>query len=361
MSTFQAPIRFFLGTHTPTGFVGTSQKDLYDPQDGWRVFLLKGGPGSGKSTLLKRLYATFADQEECEVFCCAGDPDSLDAVRIPGRKLCIIDATAPHNIDPRYWGAVEQPVCLSSCTNATTLHKQAQSIIPLVDEIGRMRTQCGRYLHAAATVFANSRRIQSDTLDRDKIHRLARRIALIEWGKPDTGILSGHAEKRFLSAVTPDGLVTFYETLQSLCPRIYAIEDEQGAAALCLLSALQQAAVTAGLRCITCPCPLFPNDGPEHLLLPSLGLAFTTSNSFHKADFPVFRRLHASRFCDREQLREKRQRLSFNRRAAVELLSEASSIAAAAKDLHHRLERYTTAAMDWEAYHTLCDTLQSTL
>ena len=361
MSTFQAPIRFFLGTHTPTGFVGTPREHLYDAQNGWRALLLKGGPGSGKSTLLKRLYTAFADEGDCEVFCCAGDPESLDAVRIPGRKLFVIDATAPHNMDPYYWGAVEQPVCLSACADSTALHKQADKILPLADEITRLQTQCGRYLRAAATVFSNSHRIQTDTINRDKIFRLAKRIALVEWGKPEKSTLPGHVVKRFLSAVTPDGLVTFYETLQSLCPRIYAVEDEQGAAGLLLLSALQEAAVTAGFTCISCPCPLFPNDGPEHLLIPALGLGFTTSNSFHKVDFPVFRRVHASRFCDVEELREKRQRLSFNRRAAVELLSEACALAATAKQLHHQLESYTTAAMDWEAYHTLCDALQETL
>ena len=148
-----------------------------------------------------------------------------------------------------------------------------------------------------------------------------------------------------------------YDTLQALCPRIYAIEDEHGAVGSRLLSHLQQIATADGKRCIACPCPLFPEAGPEHLLFPDLGLAFTVSNSFHKVDFPVFRHIHASRFLDTEQLRLRRGRLSFHRRAASELLKEATRLSAQAKAVHDQLEQYSVEAMDWEQYEQISDDL----
>lgn len=108
----------------------------------------------------------------------------------------------------------------------------------------------------------------------------------------------------------------FHQTLQTLCPRIYAVEDEHGAASRLLLAELRARALAAGLEIITCACPLSPYDKLEHLLIPSLGLGFTTSGGCHKADFPVYRRIHAARFTDADRLRQKRQILSFNRRAA---------------------------------------------
>ena len=49
-----------------------------------------------------------------------------------------------------------------------------------------------------------------------------------------------------------------------------------------------------------------------------------------------------------EGLRSRRQLLSFNRRAARELLSEAVSIAEEAKTAHDAMEAFNIAAMDWE-------------
>ncbi len=352
MSAFQAPVRFFLGSNTPAGFVGTTER-LYTP-DGWRVYLLKSGAGTGKSTLLRRVYEQLtALGDTAEVFCCSSDPRSLDAVRFPDRRLCLIDGTAPHSVEPLYWGAVEQIVPLSLCMGS--LHDNASAVMALTDENRDLHRRCCKQLRAAASLLQDARRIENDCLDHEKVCRFARRLSISEWQSGKAKATPFASETRFLSAFTPDGWITLYDTMQALCPRIYAIEDEQGMAASLLLSELEKTAVADGKHCIACPCPLFPNDGPEHLLLPDLGLAFTASNSFHKVDFPIFRRIHASRFLDTEQLRCHRQRLSFLRRAAAEMLREATSLSAQAKAVHDQLEKYSAAVMDWQRYEELTD------
>lgn len=88
--------KYFLGANTPSGFVSRFDH-LYDPDDGWFAYILKGGPGTGKSTLMKR-----AAKEACsaqiktELIYCSSDPHSLDAVIFPEIKVCIVDGTAPH-------------------------------------------------------------------------------------------------------------------------------------------------------------------------------------------------------------------------------------------------------------------------
>lgn len=353
MSSFRAPIRFFLGSNTPTGFVDTSGA-LYS-RDGWRVYILKSGAGTGKSTFLRRVYEQLtATGTDAEVFCCSSDPESVDAVRFPDRRLCFIDGTAPHNVEPSYWGAIEQIIPLSLCMD-DHVHENASDIIALTDKNRALHRRCRGYLRAAASLLQENRRIETDCMDRKKVCRFAHRLAVSEWRSGTTTAQPVECEDRFLSAFTPDGWLTFYDTLQALCPRIFAIEDEQGAAATLLLSELQKTATADGNRCIVCPCPLFPDEGPEHLLLPEMGLAFTTSNSFHKVDFPIFRRIRASRFVDADALRRHRQSLSFRRRAAVELLQEATALSAQAKAVHDQLEQYSATIMDWNRYEQLTD------
>lgn len=356
MSAAQAPIRFFLGSNTAEGF-HSSVGDLYRPSD--RVYLLKGGPGSGKSTLLCRLYDALAD-EDTEVFCCSADPASLDALRFPSRGLCVLDATAPHAVEPAYWNAVEQPIPLSDCTRFDLLHTHREQIIALTDQARGLHARCRRYMQGAASLLSDAKRLQLAALDTEKIKRLARRLAENEW-RGWRSEQPGVVQQRFLSAMTPDGITVLYETLQALCPRIYTVEDEYGGAASLLLSELCRYAAADGLRCLSCPDPLFPTEGPAHLLFPEIGLGFTVSNRFHAVDFPTFRRIHASRFLAPDALRPHRARLQFLRRGAAELLGEATSLCARAKAAHDELEAYYVAACDREQLQQLTDRVLAAL
>ncbi len=345
MATVNAPVKFFLGANTPTGFVGFTD-ELYDADGGWQAYLIKSGPGTGKSSLMRKIYERVtALSVDAEVICCSSDPSSLDGVLFPQLKLCILDATAPHVVEPKFWGAVEQLVPLSVCMDESVLHGQAAEIMAVTRKNQVLHARCRKYIHAASALLRENRRIGDALLNVDKVRRLAARLAAQEFG---AGGGEGRLTHRFLSAVTPEGLVTFYETLQALCPRIYTIEDDQGAASRLLLAELTRHAQAAGVDGIACPCPLAPDEGAEHLLFPSVGVGFTTSNVFHKADFPVYRRIHATRFLDTEALCAKRQLQSFNRRAARELLEQARELSAEAKAVHDTMEAYNIAAMDWE-------------
>ena len=352
MAAFHAPIRFFLGANTPQGFVGFAD-ELYDPADGWQAYLIKSGPGTGKSSLMRRIYERLtALSLDAEAICCSSDPASLDGVIFPQLRMCILDATSPHVVEPKFWGAVEQIVPLAVCADEQVMHGQAQEIRRATEENRALHAQCRKYIHAAGALLKENRRIGMAALNEDKVRRLACRIARQEFGG---GVGGGRQTQRFLSAVTPDGMVVFSETLQALCPRIYTVEDDHGAAAPLFLTELARLAQKAGVDGIVCPCPLAPEEGPEHLLFPSIGVGFTTSNSFHKADYPVFRRIHATRFSDTEQLRAKRQIAAFNRRAARELLEQAQALSAEAKAAHDRMERFSIAAMDWDRAREMGD------
>ena len=57
--------RAFLGANSPSGFISKFDQ-LADADDGWRLFVIKGGPGSGKSTLIS-LIPRFYDATEGSV------------------------------------------------------------------------------------------------------------------------------------------------------------------------------------------------------------------------------------------------------------------------------------------------------
>ena len=100
----------FAGANTPDGFVGFYDRiaDMYDLK---KLYILKGGSGIGKSTFIRDFAAAFKDEAK-DFLICSGDPKSLDGVIIPARKIGMIDGTAPHMVDPRYPGIVDEIVNL---------------------------------------------------------------------------------------------------------------------------------------------------------------------------------------------------------------------------------------------------------
>ncbi len=91
---------YFLGGNTTQGFVS-----LYGAwcaeETAQALYVLKGGAGCGKSTLMKTLGKRWEAQGEAvEWVHCSGDPDSLDAVRVPRLGVSIVDGTAPQSRAP---------------------------------------------------------------------------------------------------------------------------------------------------------------------------------------------------------------------------------------------------------------------
>ena len=124
-------VRFFLGGHSPEGFVSLFDQ-LDKSREGWRKIIIKGGPGSGKSTLMKRCAAAMNEAgHRLETIPCASDPDSLDAVIDWDAKIAMADGTAPHVIEAAYPGAFETVVNTADAWEEDKLQESRNAIVEL--------------------------------------------------------------------------------------------------------------------------------------------------------------------------------------------------------------------------------------
>ena len=349
----QAPL-FFLGANAPGGFV-SHFSDAYDPTDGWRTYIIKGGPGTGKSSLMKKAAAALMEKgQELYLAPCSSDPQSLDAVVFPKLKTCIMDGTAPHVVEPKYPGMCEMLVNLGDCYDADRLMKNAPQLLQVFRDNAALHARAGRYISAASSLLSDSYRIALDCTDTAKAAKFG--LSLARRALPAGHGGKGHEQIRFLSGITPMGLVFYGSTLEKLCDKLYILEDEHGASSRIILSVVRAAALDAGLDIISCPCPFAPGEKLEHILIPALRTGFCTSNRYLRFD-NAERKIHARRFTDAAALRQKKQRLSFNRKAVYELLAGTADTLMQAKVVHDQIEKYYIEAMDFAAVDRCADSL----
>ena len=339
------PVDFFLGATTPAGFKGYFEALRREPE--LRMVLLKSGPGCGKSTLFKRLAQTAAQRGMAVGrIHCGSDPDSLDGVILPERGITVIDATAPHTVEPEAPGADEVVLSLYHTIDAEALHEHCAEVHALFDRNAVLRTRASRYIASAGSLLLDSRRAEACSANFEKVRRYAKRLAARLLPRTD-----GPASEqiRLLTAITPKGPVFYADSAAALADRIIVFHDEYGAVSRLLLELLRAEALSRGHRVITCPCALHPEDKIDHLILPELRLAFLTDNRWHPVTLAGAQSVRCTRFVDRENLAAYRARLRFNEKAASELLEQAAALMAQAKSCHDELETYYRAAVDFAA------------
>ncbi len=186
-------IQYFLGANSPTGFYSL-YSELLPPETASVIYILKGGPGCGKSTLMRQVAQQAAQAgETVEYILCSADPDSLDAVVLPRLGAALVDGTAPHVVEPKYPGAVEQYVNLGDCYDRAGLRAIRGEILTCMDGYKEHYQRAYRCLDAAAEIQTDVRAMLATPALEEKL--AARAHGILPGLKPKRSALRpGEAE-----------------------------------------------------------------------------------------------------------------------------------------------------------------------
>lgn len=336
----------FLGANTPNGFTSLFD-ELYNPYEKYRAYIIKGGPGTGKSSFMKKVAAAAQEKGyECELVYCSSDPESLDGVIIPELSLSIADGTAPHVLEPKFPGACENILNLGQFWDEKKLYKKADEIKALTVENSLYHRRSTLYLSAAGAVYEDIERLLSSFVIREKAEGFAFRFSQREIPKKKNST-PGKKSRRYISAVSPNGLVYFDNTVKALSSRVIGIDDEYGIVAPTILERIGEYACCAGYDVVFCRCPLRPKDITEHIIIPELGLCVMTMRSEHTSKIIPDRIIHCSRFIDTEKIKRYKNRTAYSKKTAKELTSKSVELLKSAKAVHDKLEKCYIDAMDF--------------
>ena len=228
-------------------------------------------------------------------------------------------------MEPKYPGLVERYVNLGDCYDRAGLQPLRQELMGCMKGYKACYQRAYRCLTAAAQIGEDLRSLLLTPALEAKMAKRAR------------GILSrdgeaGRAVQRFLGGVTWKGVLCQFETVDALCKRVYELADTYGLAHS-MLTHLAAGALASGHDVIVCPSPLFP-DRMEHLLIPSLSLAFVSASPSLPYPKRPYRRIKA--------------RLKFSRKVSAALVEEAVDSLAQAKAMHDELEGLYNPHVDFD-------------
>lgn len=338
-------VKYFLGANSCEGFV-SHFKDSYSAEDGYRAYIIKGGPGTGKSSFMKSI-AKKAQENGYEVHLCpcSSDPDSLDGVVIPELKVTLLDGTAPHIVEPDFPGACERLIDLGEYWDFNKLLKNRTKIMAASTKNSLLHKRASGYLSASGELLADNLRLEDNCIKKKQLYAFAKNICEKYIKQKGT---TGRQTVRFIGAVTPKGEISYSETLTSGIKNAVIIEDRYGAVSGKIVEAVKENAVRAGYDVIVFKNPLLPSFICDHIIIPELSLLVASENQSTKINLDI-RRVHSRRFTDVLKLKAVRQRMLLNRRIAKELLDTACETLSLAKASHDELEKYYIKAMDFSA------------
>ncbi|GAA0340354.1 PRK06851 family protein [Bacillus carboniphilus] len=339
-------LNYYAGGNTSKGFYSLYDSNLQGLN---RLFILKGGPGTGKSTLMKSVGKVWSEKGyDIEYLHCSSDNNSIDGVIIPKLKVGIVDGTAPHVIEPKAPGAVEDYVNLGEAWDSNKLALQKSKINEINAKIKKAYESAYGSYAEALKIHDDWEKIYIDNMNYDKADELAEKLTYQLFGSISVNKKS-NVVHRFLGAATPKGAVDFVPNLTGDLPKRLFIKGRAGTGKSTLLKKLAAAAEEKGLDVEVYHCGFDPHS-LDMLIFREIGIAIFDSTAPHE----YFPERTGDEIID---MYEKLVTPGTDEKYAEEIgliaeqyknkMQEGTSFLAQAKNFHDQLEDIYIQAMDF--------------
>jgi hypothetical protein len=347
---------YFVCATSSKGFVNLFDTNLIGLK---KIYLIKGGPGTGASSLMKFVGATYLMKGiDVEFIHCCQDPDSLDGVILRSIGVGIVDATAPHILEPKVPGAIEEYVNLGSAWDTDLLAKSTNEIIKLNEDIAVCYREAYKQFAKALLIHDDWEKIYIRSMDfkaADDVSQELIKELLGDVSAKEQGV----TRYRFFGVATHLGVMDFFENLTKLMKKRYFIKGRPGSGKSTMLKKIQKKAEQLGLEVEVYHCGFDP-DSVDMLMFPQLELCIFDSTAPHEyepsreGDIIVDMYQRTIRFGTDEENEAKLDQIKSDYKAYVQ---EGTTYLKKAKALQDELEVYYEAATDLDMVQQITNDL----
>ena len=236
--------KMFPGAVTSQGFYSFYHYMIQ--QNANHIFVLKGGPGVGKSTFMKKIGQTLFDLGyDIEYHCCSSDNGSIDGVVIPNLKIALLDGTAPHIVDPKNPGAVDEIVNLGEYWDEAMIKQSKKEILSCNAKVNGYFQSAYFALQEAKIALEEWKYYTKPYQDWTKINQMTLRIEEEIFISAPKG--QGNERHLFAWAHTPQGKTEFIDTLLHDTDTLYTLIGQPGIGKSTFLARIAERASTYSL------------------------------------------------------------------------------------------------------------------
>lgn len=336
--------RVFPGGNTAKGFF--SYYDNIIGTDAKRFFIIKGGPGVGKSSFMKKIGKVMLDKGyDIEYHQCSSDNNSLDGVKIPALNIALIDGTAPHVVDPKHPGGVDEILNFGEFWDEKGMREGRDQIISITAKLGKLYKRVYRFISAAKSLRDDMEVIYKEALDKGQFNILVKELGEEIFADIPYLDMEGKTRHLFGSAYAPGGIVDYYETIVETMDNIIYINSSYVEGTSIVLEEIVNEATKRGLFVEVYHEPMVETN-METILIPKLNLSITSSKKYKDKNFKVF---DIDALMSKEILLENEIKLKEDKSLIEDLLKRGLDNVLVAKVEHDLLEKYYVPNMNFAA------------
>lgn len=358
MSNQQTIRHFFPAGNTTTGFYSFFDHILHH-EEANHIYSFKGGPGTGKSSMMRKISQYYEDKGlDIEYHHCSSDPDSLDAIVIPQAKVAFMDGTAPHIVDPKTPGAIDDIINLGDNWDRNILVKQRNTILKARKENTRLFQKAYAYLRAAGELV----KIYESTAFR--AFNVAKAMAWVDsmirklLGDEPLATQFGKRRDLFAFGITPKGIINYRnDYLQNMEIKI-KIKESLFSTSEEMMNTFAEALIKRGISVICLHSPIKPDKIVE-IICDELNLLISVDTRHYPIDTTVryTYEVDLSEFVDENQLKHIHREVNEDIYEYDRMLEKAIKYIKKAKENHDSLEEYYVDALDFSKHDKLVKTL----
>jgi len=333
----------FCAANSGEGFI--SFFDTLLDEKNKKVYYIKGGPGSGKSTFMRSIAER---AEQAEIIHCSGDPQSIDGVILPFQNTIIFDATSPHSHEPQYPGIGGEIIDFGIIWKSECINKNI--IVSLTEQKKALYHSSYKILRAIKNIHSGVYSPLSKSINFNKVSAFCSKV-LKQYALWDNRGDVAQVQKRFFSAISPDGLITFDETLDLMGKNAIILDDRWMFAGK-ILNQMDQELTRRGIGHINGYHPLFGKSTLQHIIIPSVDLSIRTKDNLLPikiSEENTVRTVSTQSFIDSNIIANQRNKLVFIKKIMKELLKLTVEQLSETRAIHLEIESEYSKGADFDS------------
>ncbi|MDO7785754.1 PRK06851 family protein [Desulforamulus aquiferis] len=350
--------KVFPGGNTSKGFF-SYYNHIIEPNS-TRIFVIKGGPGVGKSTFMRYIGEQMLELGyDVEYHCCSSDNGSLDGVCIPSIGVALLDGTAPHVVDPKNPGVVDEIIHLGDFWDEEKMRENKEGVLKANARVGRLFKIAYSQLAEAKVIKDELDSYYSEAMNMAGVYGVVHDIAedILEDVMEDEQLQFEKEPKErhlFATAFTPKGQAHHLETLLDGTKKLYYISGDASAIGSEVVGTLAKAMHMHGLATEVYHCSFEPT-AVDLVVIPDIKIAILKQIpgiEFSIQNIPGLKKVKLkdlNKYLDLDVLALYHEEIKGAKERLTSAIGRAMRYISAAKAEHDLMELYYIPAMNFEA------------